>query len=674
MTSISILLVANSILVGAASVSGQIVTDNGAAPAQARVFAEPGLGGALLETDVAADGTFRFEGVPSGIVGVFAIAEGFGWTGVSKTIAASDDVTGLRLTLSPAATVSGSVVDQKGKPVSGAHVTRVLLQGSEKVGIPLTKLAAIGFTEPITTESGAFSVSGLPKGGKVALKVAHASYAQTAAEGIAVGATGVKITLMQGILVQGTILTWDGSSAVANTAILFRNASPPHDTSIVSSDATGEFHLRLMPGVYAYQAAGTDLRSPGWQRVTITGAESVQSISMRVAGSAHLRGTVQDAVTSAPIEGARLTLTTYGNPSAVAVTGKSGAYEFVGAQGENVVSVDAAPGYRRPDRPILNVQAKQGDSLDLPTFWMTRLPAFAVRVVNESGEPVPGAVVRLIRPMQYQWYVTDANGRAELQVATSPPGDKLVGTAEHLREPVGALFAMDMRSESEATVQLTPWARVTGKVVDAKGKGIGGVVVGAIFQGDADSELLPLWRTATKPDGSYHWDAVPAMITSVCVARFEGGVLVRSGPFTASPSQVTPIGPIVLADDKKAGDSKTGKSLLGQKMPWKRDRAGDSGVPSLQGKLALVSYCSPGDAALVVDGMESVVRALGPDTIAAVAFVDGVCSIESDTVQILRGTAPGAASTYVLDHEGVVTMETVGLPPAIAFHDVASKE
>ncbi|MFA6242400.1 MAG: carboxypeptidase-like regulatory domain-containing protein, partial [Candidatus Hydrogenedentales bacterium] len=485
MTFLSFALVAYSAFTGAASVSGHVSASDGATLSGVRVFAESGLGGALLEATADPGGQFRFEGIPSGIVGIFAIAEGRGWSGVSRTIAGSDDITGLSLVLQPAGTVSGKVVDLRGKPVSGAHVTRILLQGVDKVGIPLTKLAALGFAEPVTNDSGVFSVPNLPKDGKVALKVAHIAYAQTAVQDIAVGAANAKVTLMEGILVQGTVLTWDSSSAVANTAVLFRSAVAPHDTAVAMTDSTGEFHLRLMPGVYAYQASGAELRSPGWQRVTVTGAESVQSVSVRVAGSALLRGSVQDAITGAPIEGARLSLTVYGNPSAVTTTGKSGMYEFTGSQGENVISVDAASGYRRPDRPILNVQAKQGDTLELPTFWMTRLPAFSVRVLDEAGAPVSGAVVRLIRPMQYRWYITDANGRTELQIAASPPGNKLVGLVEHVTEPRGALFAMDMNTESEAAVQLLSWARATGKVVNAKGKGLQGVVVGAIFQGDA---------------------------------------------------------------------------------------------------------------------------------------------------------------------------------------------
>lgn len=671
MTSISMLLVACAACTGAASISGHVSpVDNGPAE-RVRVFAEPGLGGALLEAEVAPDGAFRFEGVPAGIVGVFAIADGYGWTGVSRTIAGADDVAGLHLNLERASTVSGKVVDQKGKPVSGARVTRMLLQGTEKVGIPFTKLAALGYPEPSTSESGAFTITGAPRSGSVAIKVAHAAYAQATGQDIAAGSTGIKITLYQGILVQGTVLTWDGSAAVADTAILFRSATPPHDTAIAVTDSTGDFHLRLMPGVYAYQASGTELRSPGWQRITLSGTETAQRVSVRVAASSMLRGTVQDAVTGSPIEGARLTLSSYGNPSAVAVTGPSGTYEFAGVQGENVVSLDAAPGYRRPSRPILNVQAKQGERLELPAFWMTRLPAFGVRVVNEAGEPVSGVVVRLLRPMQYRWYTTGADGRADLQIANSPPGDKLVGMVEHVEQPLGALFAIDMMTQSEATVQLVPWATVTGKVTDSKGKGVGGVVVGAIFQDDADSELLPLWRTVSRQDGTFTWSAVPAMITSVCVARTRENALVRSEPFTPAPSQTTELGQVILPSSPGGTKGASGKSLLGQKMPYKRDRAGDP--PASQGVPALLVYCQPEEAALVIDGLESIVRTLGAGAIAAAVYVDGTYAGKPETVRVLNGKPPAAASTYVVNGDGVVMLETVGLPPASLIRDALPK-
>ncbi len=674
MTFLSFALVAYSAFTGAASISGHLSASDGAALAGVRVFAESGLGGALLEATAAPDGQFRFEGVPSGIVGIFAIAEGRGWSGVSRTVAGSDDITGLSLVLQPAGTVSGKVVDPRGKPVSGAHVTRILLQGVDKAGIPLAKLAALGFAEPITDDSGVFSVPNLPKDGKVALKVAHIAYAQTAVQDLAVGAANAKVTLMEGILVQGTVLTWDSSSAVANTAVLFRSAVAPHDTAVAVTDSTGEFHLRLMPGIYAYQASGAELRSPGWQRVTVTGAESVQSVSVRVAGSALLRGSVQDAITGAPIEGARLSLTVYGNPSAVATTGKSGMYEFTGSQGENVISVDAASGYRRPDRPILNVQAKQGDTLELPTFWMTRLPAFSVRVLDEAGAPVSGAVVRLIRPMQYRWYITGADGRTELQIAASPPGDRLVGMVEHMTEPRGALFAMDMKTENEAAVQLLSWARATGKVVNGKGKGLQGVVVGAIFQGDADSELLPLWRTVTRADGQFSWDAVPPLVSSVCVARSGEGQFARSEVFTATQGQASDIGAITLPDPKKGVESMRGKSLLGSKLAWNQAAPSGSTAQTPEGKPALLVYCSVEEAALVVDGLDSIVRALGPGKIIAAAIVDGDYAGTPEQVRILKGKAPASASTYLLDGAGAVVLETVGLPPAFAFRNATAKE
>ena len=61
-------------LVGMSTLSGQVVNEAGEPIPEARVFAEPGLTGALLETQTAADGRFHFDDISPGDLGLFAVA------------------------------------------------------------------------------------------------------------------------------------------------------------------------------------------------------------------------------------------------------------------------------------------------------------------------------------------------------------------------------------------------------------------------------------------------------------------------------------------------------------------------------------------------------------------------------------------------------------------------
>ncbi|MBM3290089.1 MAG: carboxypeptidase regulatory-like domain-containing protein, partial [Candidatus Hydrogenedentes bacterium] len=131
----------------AATVSGQ-VTAPGGGIANARVWVEPGLGGELLETRTDASGVFAFDSLPAGLLGVFAYADGYAFNGVSVNAGPNDAIKDVRIALLAPGSVGGRIIDPRGRPIAGARVTRALLQGDAKVGIPLAKLAQSGFDEP----------------------------------------------------------------------------------------------------------------------------------------------------------------------------------------------------------------------------------------------------------------------------------------------------------------------------------------------------------------------------------------------------------------------------------------------------------------------------------------------------------------------------------------------
>ena len=108
----------------AASISGQVTTQGGQGVANARVWVEAGLGSTLLELQTGADGSFNFDSLPSGLLGVFAYADGYAFGGASISVGPDDDITGTRIPLGTSGEVSGRVVDARGKPIASARVTR----------------------------------------------------------------------------------------------------------------------------------------------------------------------------------------------------------------------------------------------------------------------------------------------------------------------------------------------------------------------------------------------------------------------------------------------------------------------------------------------------------------------------------------------------------------------
>jgi hypothetical protein len=676
-------------VMSAASVSGQVAAQDGGRLSGVRVFLEPGLGGALIEAHADTEGRFSFDNVPAGLCGVFAIADGLGWGGVSRNATSSEDIADVRITLQSQGQIGGRAVDAKGAPVKGALVSRVLLLGDSKVGISLSKLAAFGFPDPVSGTDGRFTVSRLPGRGHVALKIDHPAYALTVVSDLAVGSGDVKVTLSPGILVQGTVLSRDGSTAVSNAAILFQRATPPHETAVTTSDIMGEFRLRLDPGYYAYQAAGLDLRSPGWQKLGVTGREPVQRVTLRVSATARFRGEVRDAASGGPVQGARLTLMTYGNPAASIMTDENGGYELMGTEGENVITLEPAPGYQRPERPALTLQAKQGDDVELPMFWLTRLPAYRLQVVDAAGNPAPRALIRLIRPAQMGWQVAGPDGRIELHISGDPPGGKLVGLAEHPTRPEGALFALTPRDATGARVQMLPLATVSGSVLNTKSKGIAGVVVGALFQTDDNDEPLPLWRTVTDTRGSFDWPCVAPYVPTVCLARAGPEAYGRSAPFNAEAGAHVELRPITIEAPDLGAKSAKPTSYLGKRLPWFEEKVLGGALPTPSeraSKSALVVYCQADEAAATIEAVHAVRETMGG--LVAAVLVDGAYqpndlgkSLTDPPVPVLQGRAPNdlpksfsGATSYVLNAGGTVVLECIGLPPAVAFQNARTDE
>ena len=658
----------------AASISGQVTTQGGQGVANARVWVEAGLGSSLIEQQAGADGSFKFDSLPAGLLGVFAYADGYAFGGDSISVGPEDDITTARVALGTSGDVSGRIVDSRGKPIAGARVTRVLLQGSAKVSIPFAKLESLGFAEPVSDAEGRFTIPQLPEGAKVALKVGHTSYAQQSVGDISVGEKNARVQMYEGVLLRGKVQSREGGTPVSNATVVIKTAREPITTSITKSDSSGNFMVRLNPGAYIYQSASMELRSPGWEKLTVTGQEPTQEVMLRVAGTGTIRGDVRDAVTSSPVAGARVSLSAFGSPAAIVTTGASGTYEFAAAEGDNSVRIEPAAGYLKPDRPLLTLKVKQGESASIPTFWLKPLPGYKVVVVDTDQKPVQGVIVRLIRPMQYRWYITDASGSVSLNIASVPASGKIVGMAEHPQKREGALFAIAANAASEAKVQLIPLASVSGTVVTAKDKPVEGAMIGGLFQNDADDEPLPLWRTTTGADGRFMWSSAVPLIPTACLANAGDDLYGRSVPFNLDPGSTKDIGRIVIRepeDDKTKRIAKS-KGMAGKKLEWYSSKVISGAMPSAEelrvGRAAIVVYTTSDEAAMVIDAVSSARKSIASGDVLCAVVVDGGYSGSApDNVVVLQGAAPGPAKTYVLDAAGRVALETLGMPPASAF-------
>lgn len=650
---------------GVCAVSGQVLDAQGAPLAGARVFAEPGLAGAVHETRAGENGLFQFDDLDAGPVGVFAIAEGRGFGGKHLNLAVAEEVDGIKIVLTAADQISGRVMDHKGKPIAGARITRVGLLGDEKVGIPLAKMKALGFETPVSDEAGRFVVPNLPQGSSVALKVGHPDYAQEGVENLAVGKTDIAVTLYPGVVQEGLVLTKGGQSPVANAAVIIRNGQPPYDTVVTQSNGFGEFSIRLKPGMYLYQASSGESASPGWERLAVTGEPSPARLKVLLAGVGSIRGTVKDAVSGEPIAGARILADTNGNRAAIVYTGPTGEFQVRVAEGETLLRLESAAGFLPPETGAIRVAVAEGQNVELPGMWLAPAPRYRVQVLAADGAtPVVGAVITVLRPRQFGWYLSDRDGWVEIAMANLPADGRVVGLAESLDKPLGALFALERGDAAGAKVQLLPLASVRGSVVDAKATPIEGAMVGAVFPGESADDDLLLWRCSTAKGGTFAWDAVIPGVPQVCVGRAGATADAQSEAFNLEPGASRTLAPLVI----EAGTS--APTLLGKPLRWYENKSICGPVPEVKAAKkspALVVYCPASQAAMVVAGMESVRKVSGPTGLQIAVVVAGTYACDRADILVLSGAAPGQATTYLLGTDGTVVLETFGLPPALTL-------
>ncbi len=355
-----------------------------------------------------AEGEFQLDGAaPAEKATLRALAEGF-VEGVSEglTVTSGSEITGVTITLGTGGTLSGTVYDADGNPLSGASV-RVINwtpnQGPEE-WIPTWQLQRA--EARLTAADGTFTVEGI-KPGPILVGVDAPGHVMRIEKNLSVAESetsgGHSFTLDRGMEISGRIVDEDGLPVQARNIQVNQqrdqnNMIPPQMDSSTNADANGDFTKdRLPPGTYnirvtadGYAAEVLEGVAAGTSGVVITLRKG-----MKVAGIVLLPD-------GSPARGIWITVKGGDNRNQSAQTDEDGRFEVEDLK-EGVYEVSVriqwwlagAMGFSEGERPNVRDTTVTGVAAGTETVEIRLLQGFAIdgHVRDTGGSPIAGARV-----------------------------------------------------------------------------------------------------------------------------------------------------------------------------------------------------------------------------------------------------------------------------------------
>jgi hypothetical protein len=256
--------------------------------------------------------------------------------------------------------------------------------------------------------------------------------------------------------------------------------------------------------------------------------------------------------------------------------------------------------------------------------------------------------------------VADAQGLATIHLEEFPASGALLGRVDDPNSKGIALFTLEKSESAPGTVQLFDAGTVEGRTVNARGRAVAGISVGAFFPGESAADAILLWQAFSGKDGAFRWNAVVPGVPQRLAARAGAESSGESATFNLAPAEVKSLGDIAVEG------AKDGSTRRGNALKWHQ-------WPVLCGTLPAAEVCAKSPAMLLyVNGasipalMESLSRVRTllnmPDLVIAL-ISDTAPDCGESTVPVLSGKPEGGATTLLVDRQGQVVLETSGLPP-----------
>lgn len=455
-------------------------------------FATP-PGGSRWTAETATDGTFRIEHLPEG--GVAVLVLGKTQVGATSATASEATIADALVTMWPAASFSGTVLADNGRPPNTAQIAAIAPPGSGR--------EAFRYFFERANSLGEFSFNYLPAA-PVPFLVRAANHAPVLVSDVVPNAKDVAVDLNKGLTLRGEVSEAETGKLLAGVKVLLTEQALGAEHYTAVTDGNGEYRFELLrPARYWLDIAPERYVRPGPPLdIHPTDYTDTLAPTIKVTRTGAVRGRVMDLAGKKGAGGVGVFAENAGGRT-VAVSDAGGYYLLKPlVPGEYRVAVlgGATPGEEAPAVQVLSGQQAAGPQLVAPSTAELR-----GRVLDALDHPAAEANVFVSLDGSETAHFaahTDADGHF---VIHGVPQEALVRTWAARMGAVSVAYG-PVRVGSAGlqdlafVLNMTATAAIAGTAQDASGMPAPGTVV---YCAASDSSLTAPMRAVAGPGGAF---------------------------------------------------------------------------------------------------------------------------------------------------------------------------
>jgi len=425
--------------------------------------------------------------------------------------------------------LSGIVVDEKDKPVSGAQVSiSMLFIGTMREERGVAGPLALELFTSTTNIEGKFKFTRIPaeataefimkKDGRATVGTYKSTGSADQKLIFAAGQTDIKLVSPVESKIEGIVVQKDTGKPVSGMQLMARSEQgiPYFRQKPFVSNEDGKFSINaLASGRYTLGPLQSREGLADWiaepvEVITETG-KTKSGVKVELSKGGLLEVVITEAVSKQPVEQARVSIRQQASGNSFgALSDEDGIARIRLMPGEYQMSGVYKQGYSRESRQeTITIEDGKTERIE---WQLTGQPKITGIVRDEKDKPIEGVKLKIC-PTGGQDVSSDSEGKFEVSWDPRSWGERetiFYLVARHEQRNLAAAVQID-EDAKELNVTLKPGVIFTGNVLDPEGKGIANARINTMLQGPRwGSTIGSREPTMTDEEGKFEIRAIPA--------------------------------------------------------------------------------------------------------------------------------------------------------------------